>query len=537
MELRHYANLLWRWSWLIILAAVLAGGVAFAFSRMQTPVYQASTQILIDQSPALWTTEYTAIITSQMLARTYAEMFVNQPVLEETLALTGITMEPEELRGSISVNPVADTQLIEVSVEHADPIIAAEIANNLATAFGNRIEAMQSERFASASTSLTEELSILDGQIRDKGSEIATLESEENADEIAELQNELVQLQSSYSYLLQSFQQLRLVEAQSASLVVQAEPAAVPEAPIRPRTMMNTILAIVVGAMMAIGVVFLIEYLDDTVRDPEEVSLAFDLPVIGFFTRTKNNMNAPIVAEEPRSPVAEAYRSLRSNVQFAGVDRPIRSILITSPSPEEGKTTVAANLAVVMMQDGMKVVLVDADMRRPQVHKAMGMTNEVGLTDYFVQSDPDLNKIIQRWEDEELFVVTAGKIPPNPSELLGSRRMSNFMDMLRGQYDMIIIDSPPVGVVTDPTRLASRIDGAILVVEPKKTKMAAAEDAVETLRRAGANLIGVVFNNIPRKRSGYYGKAYYRYQYAYSYSSGEDGKGPEAVKEAVRNKR
>ena len=279
--------------------------------------------------------------------------------------------------------------------------------------------------------------------------------------------------------MLQTYEELRLAEAQSVSNVVQIKPAKPPTSPIRPRTMMNTLLAAVVGGMLAVGTVFLIEYLDDTIKTTEEATQMLGLPVIGFITGIQeNHIGTPEVAAHPRSPTAEAFRSLRSNIQFAGVDKPIRSLLITSPGPEEGKTTVAANLAMVVAQSGKQVLLIDADMRKPRIHHLMNISNDLGLSDVFLRPSSELSGILQRMKGEFLFVLPSGKTPPNPAELLASEKMGQFLEMWQKKYDLVIIDSPPVGVVTDPVILAARVDATLLVIEPNKTHLGAAQHAV-----------------------------------------------------------
>jgi len=367
MELKQYAYLLWRWMWLIVLVTVLAAGAAFITSKLTTPIYQASTLLLIDEAPDSDTSDYTAILMSERLASTYAEMIKNEVILEETLNHVGNGMSVGALKDAVNVQLVRDTQIIEVSVEHTSPVVAADLANTLFEVFDEQNEEYRKERFGPSKENLTQELEHLDSFIQGLQStidELGTPSTEAERLELNQRKEELAQYQDSKTRLLQTYEELRLAEAQSVSNVVQIKPATPNDNPIRPRTMMNTLLAAVVGAMLAVGGVFLIEYLDDTIKTTEEATQALGLPVIGFITHIQeNHAGAPEVAANPRSPSAEAFRSLRSSIQFSEVDHPIRTLLITSPGPEEGKSTVATNLAMVIAQSGKKVMLLDADMR------------------------------------------------------------------------------------------------------------------------------------------------------------------------------
>ncbi len=544
MELKQYASLLWRWAWMIVLATILAAGAAYITSSIQVPVYQSSTELLIDQAPNSQTSDYTDILISERQARTYAQLITNRPVLEETLERLGDGISVGAFKGAIDVQLIRDTQLINVSVEHTSPVKAAELANMLVIVFAEENAKLQTSRFDASKVSLSLELDTVEIQIQDTEiaiNELGTPRTEAEISEFELLSSKMTQYEASRTALFQSFEELRLAEAQSVSNVVQVEPATIPTSPIRPRVLMNTVLAGVVGAMLAVGTVFLIEYLDDTVKSTEEASQALGLPIIGFFARYEDiEDDKPIVVSEPRSPISEAFRSLRTNIQFAGVDKPIRTLLVTSPGLSEGKTTVAANLAIVLAQGGKKVLLLDADMRKPRIHRIMDLPNKLGLSEFFKHPTRDLRSAVQQWGDAYLDVVTSGKVPPNPAELLGSKRMSQILEMFKGKYDYVVIDSPPVGVVTDPTVLSARVDGTLLVVEPNKTKLGAAIAAMEQLRRAEANVIGVVFNNVSIKRAGYYtgyDSGYYYYQYAYSYTDNEDGKGPGRFSSRKRRKK
>jgi len=493
IDLRQYARIIWRWTWLIVLCAVLAGGAAFLVSRSMTPVYAASTSLLINEAPNAQDSDYTALLMSERLARTYSEMLTQRPVLAPVMAQFELELDFEEFKESIEVQPVRDTQLIELTVENENPYTAAAIANAIVTEFQQQNSELQLSRFAESKASMKEQLDLLDSK------------------------------EPSYPFLLQSYENLLLAEAQTVSNVVQIEPAEADLEPVRPRTLMNTALAIVVGGMLGLGTVFLIEYLDDTVKSPDQVEKTLGLPVLGTIAKIDNNHaeSGIHVAEVPRSPIAEAFRALRSNIQFAAVDKPIHTLLITSAGPDEGKSTVTSNLGAVMALGGRKTVILEADLRRPRVHKLLGLERGFGLSDLFVQKKLALGDALQDTTVADLQAIASGDLPPNPAELLGSERMSDILEALVSDHDLVLIDSSPASVVTDPVVLSQKVDAVLLVVEPGKTELPAAQHAVEALRRADANLIGVVFNNVPRKRASYYGS--YRYQYSYSYENNEPG--------------
>ncbi len=529
-DLRQYISLLWRWAWLIILAAILAGGAAYVTSRLQDPVYQATTTMLINEAPNSKASEYQAILTSERLARTYSEMLTKRPVLDDVytrLALEDTYKSSDAIGGAISVQLVRDTQLIELRVEQTNPELAALIANAVVDVFIAQNEALQTSRFAESKVSMEEQLQRLDGQIHNTVAEIETLTKEGDREvELQRLESELVQYRQSYSNLLQSYEQIRLTEAEATSNVVQIEPARVPKNPIRPRVMMNTVMAAAVGAMLAVGAIFLMEALDDTIKSPDDITRYLGLPILGTILNHTPEDGNPIVSLTPRSPTAEAFRSLRTNIRYASVDSPIRSLLITSSSASEGKSTVAANLATVLAQGGDPTILVDADMRRPTQHQKLNLNNQFGLSSFFVfqslfEKISQLpNGTIQNSKTEGLSVMTSGKRPPNPSELLASEKMVNLMNLIAENWDIAIIDSPPVLAVTDSTVLAPRVDGVVLVVRPGETKVEAARQAVQQLKRVGANLLGVVLNGVD-PRSSRYGY-YYRYEYYYDTAGGEE---------------
>jgi capsular exopolysaccharide synthesis family protein len=483
----QYASLLLRWSWLLILMALLAGGVAYLVASRQTPIYQASTLVMINGAPSSQLDTYSSLTTSQQLAGTYAKVMTTKPVLDGVAERLGL---PEITPESIQVQPIQNTQLLEVTVQDTDPDRAAAIANMLVTVFSEQINADQATRYADSKKNLETQLALLDQQTLTATNALNALGNvDPNSPDRIQLETSLSQYRQSYASLLQSYEQIRLAEAQSTSRIIQKDPAIPQRVPIQPQPVRSGLLAAVVGLMLAAGIIFLIEFLDDTIRDPQEITRNWGIPVLGMITsydpgKSKNSL---ITVNQPRSPVSEAFRSLRTNLQFASVATPLHTLLITSSSPEDGKTTIAANLGTVFAQSGRSVVVVDADLRRPRIHKMFKLSNRIGLTDQFIRPQDHLNGAVKPTDIKDLSVVTSGSLPPNPSELLGSDRMLEVLRQLSGQYNTIILDTPPVLVVTDALVLAPRVDGVVLVVKPSVTKRAALRHAIEQLQQVNAN--------------------------------------------------
>jgi capsular exopolysaccharide synthesis family protein len=342
--------------------------------------------------------------------------------------------------------------------------------------------------------------------------------------QLDQLQTTLNLYQQIYISSISSLEALRLAQAQNTPTVVQVEPATTPKNPISPKPVQSALLYAAVGLVVTAGIAFLIEYLDDTVKTPDDVKNTLGLPVVGLVAELKGNYDGKnalrsgvFVADQPRSPVSEAFRALRTNLEFSSVDSPLKTILVSSSGEGEGKTTVASNLAIILSQGGKKVLLLDADLRRPNVHKQFSIPNRVGLSD-LIRGRMDVEDVIQVPENiKKLSIITSGSLPPNPAELLGSLKMGLILDSLKSIFDVIVIDTPPM-LVSDAQILSSRVDGILFVVRPGKTHIDVAKSPLEELKRIDARVVGVVLNRIPRNRGYYYGG--YRYYSPYYSSNG-----------------
>jgi capsular exopolysaccharide synthesis family protein len=345
--------------------------------------------------------------------------------------------------------------------------------------------------------------------------------------------------QEIYINLLNNLEDVRLARLQNTPNVVSIEAATVSNKPVRPNYPMNIGLSSIVGLLLAGGIAFLVEYLDDTIRTPEDIERVLKLPVVGYIGDINTEEGEFVdlhVLKHPRSPVSEAFRSLRTNLEFANVDRTLNKILVTSSGPSEGKTMIAVNLATILGQGGKRVLLIDADMRRPRIHSIFGISNRVGLSSLF-RNNMALRSAMRAVEGlQNVFIITSGSLPPNPMELLASARMDQILMEASQEVDVIIVDSPP-SLVADFQVLATKMDGVLMVVQPEYTRADAAFAMVEQLGRVNGNLLGVVLNKIPRN-SHYYGGYYHYYdskkgQYYYRHSDEEQqqlGTGNESPK-------
>jgi len=334
---------------------------------------------------------------------------------------------------------------------------------------------------------------------------------------LSQLQTTLGLYQQIYVNLLNNLETVQLARLQNTPNVVQIEPAIIPDKPIRPRPLLYTVLASVIGLMLMAAIAFLIEYLDDTLKTPEDIERRLGLSVIGFVTNIEYSVKDKkevYVLEQPRSPVSEAFRLLRTNLEFSGIDKPLRTILVTSAGPCEGKTTVSVNLAASIAQGGKSVILLDTDLRRPQIHTFFNLPNHAGFSDLFRNGSLSIKMVGHDFGSlKDAVVITSGNPPSNPTELLGSERMNQLLNSLKTAADVVVMDSPP-SMVADAQILSAKVDGVILVVYPSHTQVDAALATVEQMKRTGARILGVVLNRIPQNDSYYYtGYHYYHLPY------------------------
>jgi len=522
MELQQYIGILRKWWWLILVSTLVAGAASWYLVKDEPPIYQTSTTLMIGQAIEKADPTYADFYTSERLAQTYSELVSREPILKKTAEALGFGEQWRSLKGQIGANVVAGTQLLEIRVTDTDPHRAKAIADELAHQLTALVEPQEESNVAFLQSQVTS----LEAKIPAAQEEIQKLEEQLtetfSARQVDELQGQINSLRNQVTTWQSTYAQYQtLLGTGSANYLKVIEESPLPTVPIGPNRPMQVALAAGIGLALALAAAFLLEYLDDTLKAPEDISKMINLTTLGVITRITGSSPSDrlITLRHPKSPISEAYRAMRTNLQYSSLDEPIRTLVVTSANPKEGKSTTLSNLGIVMAQAGKSVVLVDADLRRPMLHRIFQVPNKRGLTDLLLQDTPELDGCLQPTGIENLRVLTSGPLPPNPSELLGSKKMQHLLTTLASVSDVVLFDTPPALAVTDAVVLGSQADGVLLVTDAGKTRRGSARQAVENLRKVGATLMGAAMNRLSPRGLG---RGYYYYYYYYYYDS--DGK-------------
>lgn len=499
MELQDYITPLRRWWWLILASLAIATVSAFLATRDLPPVYMARATLLV--GTALRSSNATGddFGASRPLATAYAEIGRREKVAIAVMAKFGLKEMPD-----YDVNPSVDGQFIDIAVTDTNPELAQAVANEIAdqlilqTPSSSQSENAEVQAFVNQQIRETQQ-SIIEtkDEIRAKQASLATISSasalEATKGEIQTLEQRLEALQNNFASYISNTREgatNRLEFFERASLPN-------PDFPVGPNKLLIVLLAAMGGLVLSVGAAYIIEFLDDTIKSSEEVARLFPFPTIGFLGELERGKDGPFsVADRPRSSFAETFRSLRTNLEFASVDRPIKTLLVTSAMPGDGKSSTAFNLALIIAQRGRKVVLIDADLRKPKIHTLLGVPNRDGLSDLFL-GQVSVQDVIRPWRVDNVFAITSGTPPPNPTELLGSKRMEQILADLQQRFDTIIVDGPPF-FVADSWVLSSKVDGVLVIIQPGHTRKSAARAMVEQIRRVSAPVIGVAINRLNR---------------------------------------
>ena len=542
VHIKDYFDILRRRRGVVVMFFLSTVLVVALGSFMMKPIYRATATIMIDlESPNVLTTSGSVALESQNYysykdyLQTQMEIVTSRPILHEvfnefglvkTEAYANVKDPIKKFAKTIKVEAMRDTRLIELHTDNADPLLASKIANRIAEIYVKRNLAYISK---------TELLNLMKNEylkLQGKQSEYAKIYKAAHPEmiklkqEIADLVTQIEQektLISSYGVENSGSRRSTArsaLEGLKSNNVNIVEPAEEPITPVRPRQILNISLAVLFGLLGGVALAFFFEYLDDTVNDVEALERLTSLPILGNVAKLdperkmKDSEKDIFVQLNPRDPISEAYRSFRTNVLFSSSEaHRLQSLVLTSPGSGEGKTITVCNLAISVAQSGKNVLLVDADMRKPRLHDALKVENKTGLAD-FLSGRAGFEGLAQKTSIDNLSLVTSGPIPSNPAELLVAHKLKEFISCATEWFDIVIFDSPPIGMLTDATLIANTVDGVILVLESGKTSRRVLLRLSKLLKSTKARVLGTFLNKIPLANKNAY---YYAYANQYSH--------------------
>ncbi len=584
MEFYRYLNILKKRLPIIILLTILGGVSAYGFTQRQPKVYRATATLLINAaSPSLLVPYLNQSLGSngaapvQQLANTY-DVFLKSGRFDATvISRLHLAVTPEQLSAHISSDLIPGTNYYHINVTWGDPRQGATIATGIARVFVDENKRVQAEQLAQqqaqqSSSPAGDIGQSLDGFRR----RISELQKQLNVllttphvrqTQITQTEDRLNGLTDTYVRLLGlAGTTVQPISTNTAVLNDNANPQ---YTPIFPKVSQNVLSGLAAGLLLGLALAFLLDYLDNSLHSPEDVELLLGqaplgiVGLIGIDAQTKGRgvlgrgrkiptpaaMTVPasngngkggggaatlapltvlnpqlVTLNHPKAAITEAFRTLRTNLDFSTLDRSLKSLVVTSSVPSEGKSTISANLAVAEAQAGKRVILVDADLRRPTISKIFGLKREVGLTTVLLNRENRaraIDEALQPTVVPNLYVMASGPHPPNPAELLASQSAVEVVHELMERSDLVIFDTPPMGPLTDAVVLSARVDGTLLVARAGSTRRNVVDNSVNTIKKVGGNVVGTVLNMVNRKDISNYS---YYYYYSNEYYGAEETK-------------
>lgn len=505
-DVRHYLGVLRRRLWVIVVVMLVCVGASVAYSVTATPVYEATTQLLLTPSVA------PALLAVNNASANSSASTVDVPTDEAVIESASVRDQVERsVPGApkVSVSQDGQTNVVDLLVRSTDPELARRAANAYAEAYTSTQLADYQAELTRAESLITARINSVNAAIRSLEDQIALAPTSAGA---APLTQQLAGEETQLSVLEGDDEQYQITMGESDGGGEIVGLATTPTSPVSPKPLEYAVLAALVGVVLGATLVLLVDYFDDALRTRADLErLGQGMPILGIipdFSSWRNRKETQLpVREFPKSPAAEAYRALRTSVQFLGLDRSLHTVLVSGLNASEGKTTTLANTAVALAEAGQRVVVVCCDLRRPRLHEFFGLNPRVGLTSVLL-GEVALGDALQPVPGmTRLQVLTSGPVPPNPSELLSSEAIGRVLSSLSQHADIVLVDSPPVLPVTDATVLSGKVDGVVLVAAAGISSRHDVDLALATLRRVNAPLLGFVLNRATEADS----YTYYRY--------------------------
>ncbi|HLF29140.1 MAG TPA: polysaccharide biosynthesis tyrosine autokinase [Anaerolineae bacterium] len=509
-QLLPYWNALKRWWWLILVSVLLAGASAYLYWQRQPPVYQARIALIIGNSARSANPNAQQLGIERTLATFYGEMTKRQPITQAVIQRLGLSMLPEQLSEAIETRVIFDAQILEIYIYDVDPrraaAIATETANVLIEQSPSSSVGQENQEFVQTQlVDLKEKMNQIDAQLADLHNRITQMTSAADLNEAQATVAELETLKRTYSETYAQY--LAVLNNQTVNSLSIVEPATVPTRPVSTDLTTTLLLAIAGGLVLSIGAIILLEYSDDVLHWGDS-PFTLGLPVLGVVPIWTDQEHSLILPTQPHSPEADALRSLRARISLGDEDSGIRKLAITSSAPRDGKSFAAINLAVAAAATGLRTILVDGDLRLGNLHTFLGGTSEPGLSDLLRRSHSRVSSenVIQPTPVENLFLIPIGRPVLDPASLLSATKLEALMTALLADADLVVVDTPPVGVGPDAALLAAASDAVVLVANVDRTRRRMAIKAIAQMERY--NLLGLIFNRVSLKRSH---SQYYHY--------------------------
>jgi non-specific protein-tyrosine kinase len=497
-----------RWWWLLVIGPLVGGVLGWTAAQCVEPVYQADAKLLIDRS-SLGSSQtgsasaYNDILAAERLTQTFGQLVTTRVVLSEALARMGEQagdLTVSELEDALTVTIVPDTQIITVEVTDADPERAALIVNTVGEVFTEEALTFRPEVSVDNSEALQQSIDDVVEQMNITQDEIAALEARPDANtasiqaQLRELRTLLGEDQTRHAELVEIQQRMTLSAAESGVLVKIVDPAVASDTAVNGNPAFTLFIGLLGGFVVAGGVVFVLGYLDNTVKRPADVTRIAGRNALGIIPAFDHPENFDALTDL-RSAPAEAFRALRTNLQFATARNVVRSIVVTSATPGDGKTTSIIYLAMVLAQGGQRVILVDGNLRKPALHRLAGVENRSGFSSLMLgESMANVDVHLRATDLPNLRILPSGPLPPNPADLLNSQRTEDLIRHLELKADIVLIDSPALGYA-DALILTGMTSGSLLVIDAGKTRSNELSEALSTLAQAGRPIFGTILNN------------------------------------------